>query len=227
MRKFSVLPLLVTAFTFACSGASTSGDPGNSGGATTDDGGSVSTGGLGTGGASGGGMGTGGSASGGDVATGGTDASGETGGAASGGQDMGTGGTPLAESPGGTAGAPPVTWKEHWFEHEQDVKLVDSNEWVALYADDDVNRNEIAWMMDYFTDVWRYTVTHYGQFTDGTHDGRVYMIFHQGKYSGGHPSTYFDESHDYRNVADQGPGTWADGSYDIASLWYLERQQVG
>jgi hypothetical protein len=41
------------------------------------------------------------------------------------------------------------------------------------------------------------------------------MIFHQGKYSGGHPSTYFDGSHDYRNVSDTGPGGWADGSYDI------------
>jgi hypothetical protein len=37
---------------------------------------------------------------------------------------------------------------------------------------------------------------------------RLFAIFHEGKYGGGHPSTYFDSSHDSRNVTDCGPGPW-------------------
>ncbi|HSC89476.1 MAG TPA: hypothetical protein VLC09_19475 [Polyangiaceae bacterium] len=159
----------------------------------------------------------------GETATGGTSPSGGTstggqgglgGDAATGGQTN-TGGTPLATTPGGIAGAPPSTWTEHWFEHVQEMALVDYDDWVAVYADADVNRDQIGWMMPFFHDLWQYTVTHYGQFTDGTRDGRVYMLFHQGRYSGGHPSTYFDASHDYRNVSDVGPGPHAIGSYGI------------
>lgn len=130
--------------------------------------------------------------------------------------DAGDGGaTPIA-SPGGTRSAP-ATWKEHWFEHEQTLTLVDENEWVALYFDDDVNRAQAEWILPFMTRVWKYTVEHYGQFTDGKRDGRLYAIYHQGKYSGGHPSTYFDGSHDYRNVSDVGPGPYPDGSYAIST----------
>ncbi len=54
----------------------------------------------------------------------------------------------------------------------------------------------------------------YGPFGD---DPRLYCIFHQGNYSGGHPSTNFDASHDFRNVTDCGPGPWDNPSYDIPS----------
>jgi hypothetical protein len=50
-------------------------------------------------------------------------------------------------------------------------------------------------------------------------DPRINQISHQGKYNGGHPSYYFDASHDNRNVSDCGPGPWAErsGVYDIPS----------
>ncbi|MFT3926446.1 MAG: hypothetical protein QM778_28130 [Myxococcales bacterium] len=117
----------------------------------------------------------------------------------------------------GTVGVPPDTWKEHWFEHVQTLKLVAYNDWVALYFDDDVDRKQTEWILPFMTRVWQYTVEHYGQFTDGKRDGRLYAIYHQGKYSGGHPSTYFDGSHDYRNVSDVGPGPFPDGSYAIST----------
>ena len=138
--------------------------------------------------------------------------------AGAGGVSGGTAGaTGEAGSPGGIAGAPPATWTEHWFEHNQTLKLVDKNDWVVLYFDDDVDRTKTAWILPFMTKVWKYTVTHYGQYTDGQRDGRLFAIYHQGKYGGGHPSTYFDASHDYRNVSDVGPGPFPDGDYDISS----------
>jgi hypothetical protein len=35
---------------------------------------------------------------------------------------------------------PPRTWKQHWFEHDRVIKLVSSNDDVAVYFDDDVPR---------------------------------------------------------------------------------------
>src|SRR5262249_28058892 len=39
----------------------------------------------------------------------------------------------------------------------------------------------------------------------------------QGKYSGGHPSTYFDDSHDRRSAVDCGLGAWDHASIDMVS----------
>jgi hypothetical protein len=114
-------------------------------------------------------------------------------------------------------GTPPATWQEHWFEHDRNVQLVAHNDWVALYFDEDVDRDETTWLLPFLTKVWRYTVQHYGTFTDGERDGRLYAIYHQGRYSGGHPSTYFDASHDHRNVSDVGPGPFPDGTYAIST----------
>lgn len=111
---------------------------------------------------------------------------------------------------------PPPTWKEHWFEHDQVVKLVGSNDDVAIYFDDDVPRPAVKdWIGPFMTRAWRYTKTTYGPF--GGPDGRLYAIFHQGRYSGGHPSTYFDASHDHRNVTDCGPGPWDQPAFGIPS----------
>ena len=107
---------------------------------------------------------------------------------------------------------PPETWREHWFEHDQLLVRVDYNDDVALYFDPDVPREGTEWLMPYLTRLWRYTVETYGDFGGD----RLYSIHHQGRYSGGHPSTYFDESHDFRNVSDVGPGPWL-GGYDIAA----------
>ena len=114
------------------------------------------------------------------------------------------------------APAPPRTWKEHWFEHDRVVKLVNANDDVAIYFDDNVPRRAAtAWIHSFMTRAWRYTKATYGDFRGP--DDRLYAIFHQGRYSGGHPSTYFDASHDYRNVTDCGPGPWDQPAYGIPS----------
>jgi hypothetical protein len=126
-----------------------------------------------------------------------------------------TTGRPSAKSArGAKAPAPPRAWKEHWFEHDQVVKFVDFNDDVAVYFDDDVPRDQsTAWIVPFMTRAWRYTKSTYGDF--GGAQGRLFAIFHQGRYSGGHPSTYFDDSHDDRNVTDCGPGPWPDTAVGI------------
>lgn len=108
--------------------------------------------------------------------------------------------------------APPATWKEHWFEHVQLLELQDYNDDVALYFDDGVDRAKTKWMLPYLTRAWQYTKKTY----PGLGTDRLYAIFHQGRYSGGHPSTHFDEDHDNRNVIDCGGDQWDEGkSYDM------------
>jgi hypothetical protein len=59
------------------------------------------------------------------------------------------------------------------------------------------------------TQVWHYARQTYGEMKDAKGgDGRLYTIFHTNKYGGGHPSYYYDASHDFRNVTDCGPGPW-------------------
>jgi hypothetical protein len=115
------------------------------------------------------------------------------------------GAVPVSGDAGKIGPAPPATWMEHWFEHVQLLKLVDYNDDVALYVDDDVDRKTIDWVLPLATRIWQYTKQTYGDFGP---ENRLYWILHQGKYSGGHPSTYFDASHDKRNVSDVGPGPW-------------------
>ncbi len=105
------------------------------------------------------------------------------------------------KSEGVTAKAePPATWKEHWFEHVQTVKRVYYDNDVAVYYDDDIDLS-MNWPFSFVRDVWKYTKKTYGTFGD---EGRLYAIFHAGKYSGGHPATYLDASHDNRNTIDCG-----------------------
>lgn len=101
--------------------------------------------------------------------------------------------------------APPQTWQEHWFEHNQLLNRTYYNDDVAVYFDADMDRAQ-TWMNTYLTDVWRYTKRTYGDFGND----RLFAVFHNRKYSGGHPSTRFDSSHDNRNVIDVGPGPWTD-----------------
>jgi hypothetical protein len=107
-----------------------------------------------------------------------------------------------------TLPAPPATWMEHWFEHNQLLALGPYNDDVALYFDKDVNRADTPWILPAMTKLWQYVKRTYGPLGGD----RLFAIFHQGKYGGGHPSTYFDDSHDFRNVSDSGPGPWAPGS---------------
>ena len=104
------------------------------------------------------------------------------------------------------SGAPPLTWKEHWFEHNQLVNRVYYDDHVAVYYDDDVDRS-LTWPFKTMSNVWKYVKQTYGQFGDST---RLYVILHQGRYGGGHPRGYFDPSHDYRNTLDCGLGDWSD-----------------
>lgn len=116
------------------------------------------------------------------------------------------------ERKGGLA-APPATWKEHWFEHNELLSLVDYNDDVALYFDARVNRAGTEWLLPFSTKMWQYTKEKYGSF--GT--DRLFLVFHEGNYSGGHPSTYLDASHDNRNVSDCGPGPWNNQGYGLPS----------
>ncbi|SHG57590.1 hypothetical protein [Pedobacter caeni] len=102
------------------------------------------------------------------------------------------------------AGAPPKTWKEHWFDHTQLLTRVFYDDDLAVYYDGDVDKS-ITWPFKYIGDVWRYTRKIYGGHGS---DPRLYAVFHTNKYSGGHPDYYFSAGHDFRNVIDCGPGPW-------------------
>jgi len=121
------------------------------------------------------------------------------------------GSAPLATCPGGAT--PPGTWQEHWFEHNQNVKLFKYDDCAAIYFDDDMDPNEAAWIFPFVSNVWKYSLATYGYMGPE----RVYAIFHQDKYGGGHPSYYYDSSHDNRNVSDAGGGNWKDGNWDLTS----------
>jgi hypothetical protein len=105
------------------------------------------------------------------------------------------------------AQTPPATWQEHWFEHNQLLSLKYYDNDVAVYYDNDVS-STVTWPYTYMGNVWRYVKSVYGSFGSDPH---LFAVFHTNKYSGGHPSTYFDASHDYRNVTDVGPGPWTSG----------------
>ncbi len=104
--------------------------------------------------------------------------------------------------------APPLTWKEHWFEHNQLVKRVYFDDHVAVYYDNDVDKS-LTWPFKTMSNVWRYVKNTYGQFGDSS---RLYVILHQGRYGGGHPRGYFDPSHDFRNTLDCGLDNWTDST---------------
>ncbi len=104
--------------------------------------------------------------------------------------------------------APAATWQEHWFEHDQLLHLSYYNDDVAIYYDKDMDTT-VTWPDSYETALWCYVKSVYGNFGK---ENRLYCVYHEGKYAGGHPSTYFDSSHDYRNVTDCGPGPWSDST---------------
>jgi len=118
---------------------------------------------------------------------------------------------PLARCTGGAE--PPASWQEHWFEHDQALSRVYYDDCVAVYFDADVDREQAQWLFSYMSRIWEYSLATYGPMGEE----RLFAIFHQGKYGGGHPSYWYDDSHDSRNVTDQGGGNWREGNYDIAS----------
>jgi hypothetical protein len=123
-----------------------------------------------------------------------------------------TGGTNNPPTVVDPPGAPVQTWQEHWFEHVQFLSRVYYDSVLAVYYDNDVARS-INWPNTFLKDVWQYSNTTYGKLYDT--DKRLYAIFHTGKYGGGHPSYYYDLSHDYRNVIDCGSNAsnaWTSGT---------------
>jgi hypothetical protein len=112
------------------------------------------------------------------------------------------------------AQTPPATWQEHWFEHNQLLTRVFYDNDLALYYDNDVSRS-VTWTQQYLGDVWRYTKRTYGYFGDDPH---LFAVLHTNKYSGGHPSGYFDASHDNRDVIDAGPGPWTSATHGDRNL---------
>jgi hypothetical protein len=203
---------------------------GNGGGGSPD---GSSSGGRGGGGGSGGGGGVGGGGSGGSVGGGGSGGSGGAGGSG-GNRDAGRPADRPADRPpadgrrpdaGGVEGGartlppPAATWQEHWANepHNQLLKLVGYDDHAAIYFDDDVPREHATWMLSFISRTWQYTKKVYGD--NFGPDPRINQISHQGKYGGGHPSYWYDASHDNKNVSDCGPGPWNErpGVYDIPS----------
>ena len=122
---------------------------------------------------------------------------------------------PSTVSEPGKSPAPPGTWQEHWHEHKQLIKLVKSNDDVAIYFDDDMPEKVPGWVDPFITKVWRYTRETYGAFGP---DPRLFTICHQGKYEGCHSANYFDNSHDHRNVVDWGRDSWDDARSDLCNF---------
>ena len=104
---------------------------------------------------------------------------------------------------------------EHWFEHDQLLHLAGVTSDVAVYFDADVNEDAARWLLPYLEEAWRYTKQTFGEFGP---DPLLYSIFHQGRYAGGHPSSYQDVSHDNRNVTDCGPGPYREGDSGIHEM---------
>ncbi|BAZ71150.1 hypothetical protein NIES4106_59470 (plasmid) [Fischerella sp. NIES-4106] len=114
--------------------------------------------------------------------------------------------------------APPQTWKEHWFDHDQLLSLVHHNEHVAVYYDKDVSRS-VTWPFTYMAEVWQYTKKVYGKFGS---DSRLYAIYHTNKYSGGHPSTYLDGI--IRQISTVASGALSKGAGTKLPRCFLVRQ---
>lgn len=187
--------------------------PGNAGGPSIGAG--TTSGGAPTGSAgSSGKSNAGGSASGGSSqATAGSTATGSGGSSAGAGGSAGlagsAGSSELAPCPGGAA--PPSTWQEHWFEHDQLVTLDQYDDCVAVYVDRDMAHADAAWIAAFLSQAWRYSLEQYGELGDD----RLFGVLHLGHYPGGHSSAYFETSHDSRNVIDAGATAWPADDYDL------------
>jgi hypothetical protein len=115
----------------------------------------------------------------------------------------------LEPCPGGPE--PPLTWKEHWYEHTEDLTRVYYDACIAMYFDGDVTPEVKDWLIPFLDAAWSYSITTYGDFGGG----RLYVVVHQGKFEGGHSAIIGEPSHDNRNVIDMGATAWAPGDYDL------------
>jgi hypothetical protein len=121
---------------------------------------------------------------------------------------------------GGGLPSPPETIQEHWFEHNLLVRLVRFNDDAAIYFDDDVDRAQADWILNFTARTWRYYKQTYGPFGA---DPRGYSIHHQGRFFGGHPGDYFSALHDFLNSSDIGVNSWVEsgGNHDLISHEFM------
>lgn len=111
-----------------------------------------------------------------------------------------------------TASTPPETIQEHWGYHSMLIKRVYMDEHVAIYHDENMYPS-VVWPNKTMSDAWAYVKKTYGEFGP---DGHLYVNLHRilpdnvesDRLSGGHPASYFDADHDYRNFVDNGLGDW-------------------
>lgn len=115
----------------------------------------------------------------------------------------------LGPCPGGPE--PPPTWKEHWFEHDQDLTLDQYDDCIAVYVDPDMTHADASWLSAFVSQAWLYSLQNYGTLGPD----RLFVVLHQGRLAGGHASAFFDPSHDSRNVIDGGAASWVPGGYDL------------
>ncbi|HEX2869941.1 MAG TPA: hypothetical protein VHP33_01770 [Polyangiaceae bacterium] len=111
--------------------------------------------------------------------------------------------------PGGPEPAP--TWTEHWFEHDQKLTRVHYDDCVVVYFDGDTSLGTKDWLVPFLNKAWSYSLATYGQMGNE----RIYVVVHQGRYQGGHSSTFIEASHDNHAVIDMGADEWTPGDYDL------------
>ena len=70
-----------------------------------------------------------------------------------------------------------------------------------------------AWLSPFISKAWAYSLKTYGYMGPD----RVYAVFHQGTYSGGHMAIYDDPSHDHHNVEDAAGLDWTQNYSDITT----------
>lgn len=123
---------------------------------------------------------------------------------------------PQEQEPVEEPGAPALTWRENWLEHELLLMRHSYNDSVVLYYDQDMD-TKVTWPLRALTKIWNYTWKTYGGFGE---DKRLKVALHGGTYSGGHPGYYLSNSHGNINMIDVGLSTeaWRDslsGPLDI------------
>lgn len=126
--------------------------------------------------------------------------------------DAGAGGTaPLdpTKCPGGPV--PAEIWTENWFEHKQVLSRVSYDDCAAIYFDFNMAPNATTWLSPFVSKAWEYSVKTYGNLGPE----RVYAVFHQGTYSGGHSATFREKSHGFHNVIDGAATDWTQNYQDM------------
>lgn len=115
----------------------------------------------------------------------------------------------LQVCPGGPE--PPAMWKEHWYEHSEQLTRVYYDDCIALYFDPDMPQGPKDWLVPFLDASWAYSLATYGK----VGGDRLFVVVHQDKFHGGHSAVYGEEDHDFRNVIDMGSDDWVAGDYDL------------